>query len=865
MKTGTSVIWDGCIIAIILAENEITQSIHPFGPRLRRGDRLAGRFVVVQFLARGGMGEVYEASDEHLQGKHCALKTLRVEVGADALVQQRFEREVLLAREVNHPNVCPTYDIFREQNGLLFLTMKLLRGESLRARMRRPGRIDAQTIFEIARQMAAGLDAAHKAGIVHRDFKPGNVMLEGAGDDLRVSITDFGLSRLFESDNTLGETGRVAGTTGYIAPELLEGRIATPAVDVYAFGVVLHEMLTDDRPSKDLERVPAQWRAVVRGCLESDPAKRFQSAGEALATFGEPDVGSRTPVAAKPSSRRAMIGVTAAIAAGAVASWLRWPEVGAKVNSVLHPLPEQRFVALLAWPPEADEKTKPLLRTVLDAIDNQLTRAEATLKKFAVMAPGAGGQAPPKAMSEVVTSLGANLVLGASLHTRGLGYSLALRVFDAASGAVLRKKEAQFAPAEVSRLAERASIFAAELLDVPPVASAMKDQDEMAKLPAPAYQLFGEAEELRSQPNDKEIDGAIGKYQKLLDAEPKFALGYADLSLAYIRKYQLGQDQAFLNLAEKNAALAVQYNSESAKGVLAAAVVDLERGKTQPAMDRFAKALQLDPGNPLTLVYKARALADMGQVKEEEAVYREIVRLRPNYWLAYNVLGFCLFRQTRYQEAADAFAEGAAVAPKVALPLTNLGTAYLLMHKDKDAEDAFRRSLERAPNELAYSNMGSLAFGRGDYRKAIEDYGKAIELNPKNHRTWRNLADSYAMVGDSRQQAENYAKAAEILSESLKVNPKPGANWVTLSFYHAKLGRKSDAEADLKAADQRGLEQRGQFTKAQTLAVLGRQQEALDLVLKLIDQGLSTVDVDLALDLKQVRADPKYRQRIAAR
>ena len=101
------------------------------------GERLAGRFVVVQFLARGGMGEVYEVADEHLQGKHCALKALRPEIAADSVVRQRFEREVLLAREVSHPNVCPTFDIFRVDGPggpLLFLTMKLLRGESLAAR-----------------------------------------------------------------------------------------------------------------------------------------------------------------------------------------------------------------------------------------------------------------------------------------------------------------------------------------------------------------------------------------------------------------------------------------------------------------------------------------------------------------------------------------------------------------------------------------------------------------------------------------------------------------------------------------------------------------------------------------------------------
>jgi serine/threonine protein kinase len=136
---------------------------------MRRGDRLAGRFVVIQFLAGGGMGEVYDVADEHLQGKHCALKTLRPEIAADPVVQPRFEREVLLARDVSHPNVCPTYDIFRldEPGGpLLFLTMKLLRGESLAARLRRSERLDSDVTLAIARQMAGALDAA-------RDNTPG--------------------------------------------------------------------------------------------------------------------------------------------------------------------------------------------------------------------------------------------------------------------------------------------------------------------------------------------------------------------------------------------------------------------------------------------------------------------------------------------------------------------------------------------------------------------------------------------------------------------------------------------------------------------------------------------------------------------
>jgi tetratricopeptide (TPR) repeat protein len=417
----------------------------------------------------------------------------------------------------------------------------------------------------------------------------------------------------------------------------------------------------------------------------------------------------------------------------------------------------------------------------------------------------------------------------------------------------------------VSLLAERAATTAAELLEVPADQSGLKDQNEMATLTTAAYRLFSEAEDLRSQPNDAGLDAAIEEYQKVLEAEPRFALGYADLSLAYSRKFQIGKDRAFLSVADKNAALALQYNPESSKGALARAVFDLESGNTQQAVDGFAKAMRLDPGNPQILIYKARAYTDVAQPQKAEEVYREITRQRPNYWPAYNDLGSALYRQTKYLEAAAEFAKAAAVAPRVALPLANQGTMYLLLKQDKDAEDAFRRSLDRAPNEFAYSNLGSIVFKQGNYEGAKDFYRKALDLNPRNFRTWRNIADCYAMLGDSRRQMEAYGKAAETLSESLRVNPKPGANWVTLAFCHAKLGRRGDAEADLKAADERGLDQRAQFTKAQTLAVLGREEEALDLVLKCIDQGLSPVDVELALDLKEVRADPRYRRHMAAK
>jgi tetratricopeptide (TPR) repeat protein/tRNA A-37 threonylcarbamoyl transferase component Bud32 len=847
----------------------------PAPPLLHPGDVLNDRFEIVQFLARGGMGEVYEAADRQMQGKHLALKTLRPEVAGDASMRQRFEREALLAREILHANVCPTYDLFRVDlpaGPLMFLTMKLLRGESLGARLNRLGAMTPETALPLAVQMAAALDAAHKAGVIHRDFKPGNVMLESTGPGTRVYITDFGLSREFESDGTLAQTGRLSGTLGYIAPELLQGRIASPASDVYAFGVVLHEMLTGRRPRNKPGRVdfvrpgtlqpglPRAWDRVILGCLSYDPAQRFQSPGEALSTLDVSARSTRTTSLGAPIPRRRIVGAGLAAALAAAAAWLEWP----RIDALFHPLPARRFVAVMAWPADAGSPTRSLLQGVLNGIATRLARGEAADKNLLVLTASDAGQAAPKSLPEAVTALGANLVLGAALRREPAGYALAVRVYDAARGSVLRQRELTVPAAQLSRLSERASTAAAGLLGVPLDQAPLRDQDELSELSPAAYQIFQEGVDLNNQPNDAGLDQAIEKYQKTLEAAPHFALGYASLAIAYCRKFTHTQDRALLEVARKNADLAVRYNADSAQGVFAVAFTEMFSGDTEKAMEGIAKALQLDPGNPQFPYIKARALRDLGRYDEGEAVCRDIIRVRPNFWPAYNEIGYLLSREFQYRKAAEAFGEAAAMAPRVALPLANQGTMYLFLHQDAAAEDAFRRSLQRAPNYVAYANLGNILFQRKDYRQALDYYSRARDLRPKIDAAWRNLADCYTMLGDTARALESYGMAAEILSAALRTNPRPADSWLYLAFYHAKLGRKAEAEADLETAAQKGgASLQAQLVKAQALAVLGRREEALRLVLDGLDRGLSTVDVELALDLKEVRADPRYRRRSA--
>jgi serine/threonine protein kinase len=263
------------------------------GPgRFQAGQLIADRFAIVRFIARGGMGEVYEAKDQFLQDASVALKIIRPEIAADATTSARFQQEVVLARKVVHSNLCPIYEIFRcDQPAppFLFLSMRLLQGQTLYARFQESAKLEPGEAVNICNQLLAGVAALHAGGIIHRDLKPNNVMLETGSSGPHVSIMDFGLARPQEAENTLFGSGVIAGTPGYMAPEMLRGERPTKATDLFALGIVLHQVLTAESPvvsggmavtpSPALRsaRAPAELIQAVGDFLSSDPDMRVRA------------------------------------------------------------------------------------------------------------------------------------------------------------------------------------------------------------------------------------------------------------------------------------------------------------------------------------------------------------------------------------------------------------------------------------------------------------------------------------------------------------------------------------------------------------------------------------------------------------
>ncbi len=323
-------------------------AVAPGAATFHEGQIVAGRYRILRYISHGGMGEVYEARDLDLDlAETVALKTLLPEIAADEAMIARFKQEITLSRKVAHPNVCRVYDLARHEGDgarpVIFLTMEFLAGETLAERLREGAMSEADAL-PLLEQMAAALDASHEAGVIHRDFKPSNVMLVPSGDGFRAVVTDFGLARRFVASGapTASMSKEVMGTLDYMAPELLTGSAATLASDIYALGMVAYRMATGTLPFaadtplagavlRTKRAVPpprvfkpgldANWdRGIVRA-LDATPSKRFARARQFVEAL-RGDTASMTVRLPVFTRKRAMIAGMAALAiAAAVVTW----------------------------------------------------------------------------------------------------------------------------------------------------------------------------------------------------------------------------------------------------------------------------------------------------------------------------------------------------------------------------------------------------------------------------------------------------------------------------------------------------------------------------------------------------------------
>ena len=327
------------------------------------GTLLAGRYRIVARVGRGGMGEVYRADDLKL-GQPVALKFLPPELERDEAARERLLGEVRLARTISHPNVCRVYDLGEvpaagSTPARAFLTMEYIDGEDLASLLRRIGRLPAAKALEVARQLCAGLSAAHDKGVLHRDLKPANIMIDGRG---QARIADFGIAVEATPDAAATDD---SGTLAYMAPERFAGKSATVQSDLYALGLILYETYTgkpafaaatqgewrhahtDSAPSSpsaivpDIE--PAVERAILR-CLAKEPAKRPASAGQVAAALPGGDPLAAAIAAGETPSPEL---VAASGEEGTLPRWQAWAWLAAVVVALAVTVPLLSSVLLI--------------------------------------------------------------------------------------------------------------------------------------------------------------------------------------------------------------------------------------------------------------------------------------------------------------------------------------------------------------------------------------------------------------------------------------------------------------------------------------------------------------------------------------
>jgi tetratricopeptide (TPR) repeat protein len=751
------------------------------------GQAFGPRYHIINLLGIGGMGAVYQAWDAELSVA-VALKVIRTDARHpdSSEAEKRLKQELLLARQVTHKHVVRIHDI-GEIDGIKYITMPYIQGDDLAKELRTHGKLPVARALRFARHIAAGLHAAHDAGVVHRDLKPANVMVSGSGDDPQALIMDFGIS----ASTDQAASGAVLGTLEYMAPEQAASGTVDGRADIYAFGLILYEMLTGPRmiagatpqarvdamtqrfaeglvPIRALDAaLPEPLESFVMRCLENDPAARFQTSTELVGALSQlDDAGARIRVAAR----------------------LTKPVMAAAAAVVLLLLGGTYLTTRrLLTPPKAHDPV-PVLITDFDnrsgdpvfggSIEQALAVALEQASYITVFKDGDARAVAARLTADKSTRLtqevgqliarreGIKVIVSGRIERQATGYRLDLQALDPANVGQPIAAVSQTADNKDQVVRTIASMAASVRVALG------ESQTEMAKLAAAetvtassldAMGAYARAQQL-SRAN--KIQEALEAYQEAVRFDPQFGRAYAGLGSIYSNYFKQPDK------AEANYQIALKYLNRMTERekyrTLGTYYLNVARNY-EKAIETYETLVRSYPADDVGHGNLALAYLHVANVARAVAEERTALAIYPrNSLQRYNYAMYTMYAgdfATSIAEASRLLQEN----PTFEYPLLPLALSRLSQGDEAGARDAYTNLAVMSPVGASLSKLGvadlEMYFGRD--RNAIALLQDGIAADRAQGRSSRlaqklvALSEAYLAVGDRRQAAEAAAEAVK--------------------------------------------------------------------------------------------------------
>jgi len=780
-----------------------------------------GPFKIVKRLGAGGMGEVYLAEDTRL-GRQVALKLLPDYFTTAQERVRRFQQEARAASALSHPNVATIYEI-GEAEGTTYIAMEYVEGQTLDAKI--GGQLlETGEILDIAVQVADALEEAHTKGIIHRDIKPGNVMVTARG---QVKVLDFGLAKMTRqereglasdlSTQVRTQPGLLMGTLAYMSPEQALGHEVDHRTDIFSLGVVLYEMATGRRPfggtttgeildqiihaepeaiARFNENAPAELERIIGKCLEKDREQRYQSAGELLVDLRNlkrvVESGAATvAVASKVRGRRLLRSrqtlalaavVVLAVAALIYALLFRGaPTAVAPETAPTAVSPEIKLVAVLPLENlSGDPAQEYFADGMTEALINNLARIRAL--KMISRTSAMRYKGSQKSLPEIARELNVDAVLEGSVQRSGGRVRVTAQLIHAATDAHLWARDYERDLTDVLKLQSEIARTVAAEIRIQVTAEERARLASVRRVNPQAHEAYLLGRYHFSKDNETAFRHAIKYFERAIEIEPNYAAAYVGLSNATV----------FLGL------------------VGAEDLRELE----SPARAASLKAIELDD-----------QLAD---------AYLSLARIKQNYdwdWAG---------AETEIRRALELDPGGIDVH-------TDYG--YLLMHLGR-LDEAIREgeiAVQLDPvSSLTRSALGRFYYRAHRYEEALRHLQRAVELEPRSAHANYRLADLYAQVG-------KYAEAIAAYERARDASPKGGNPQAAIARVYALMGKHREARQmihGLRAAP---------HVLASVYAALGDKDEALRILEKTVAEREFATPLKAEPPLESLYSDPRYQ------